>query len=166
MKRTTMFILTLAFATFLTGYAHAQYFYYPWAGYQCANGRCNRTAKPAQVKTAEPAEPQVEVVELKPFCQQVIELVNQARARYGLPALIADTGLSNGCANHSRYMASYGFGHAYNAGAMECIAMGVRTPEAVVNMWLNSSGHRAILLGSGRIIGVGFSGVYWTLRVR
>ena len=164
MKRTLMFILTLAIVAFITSYCNAQYYYWPWAGYTCANGRCNR-AKPAQVKAEEPAEPQIEMVELKPFCQQVIELVNQARARYGLPALIADTGLSNGCANHSRYMQSYGFQHAYGAGR-ECIAMGVRSPEAVVNMWLNSSGHRAILLGSGRIIGVGFSGVYWTLRVR
>ncbi len=63
-------------------------------------------------------------------------------------------------------MASYGFVHAYGIGARECIASGAGSPEAVVNMWLNSSGHRAILLGPGRIVGIGRSGSFWTLRVR
>ena len=59
-----------------------------------------------------------------------------------------------------------GFRHAYYSGGRECIAYGVRSPEAVVSLWLNSSGHRAIILGGGRILGVGCSGNYWTLRVR
>ena len=112
-----------------------------------------------------PADPEPEVVELKPFCQQVVELVNMARAQAGLPPLAADTGISSGCESHSRYMRSYGFGHAWNSG-LECIAYGVSTPQAVVSLWLNSSGHRAILLGRGSKIGVGFSGTFWTLRVR
>lgn len=112
-----------------------------------------------------PADPEPEVVELKPFCQQVVELVNMARAQAGLPPLAADTGISSGCESHSRHMRSYGFGHAWNS-CLECIAYGVATPQAVVSLWLNSSGHRAILLGHGSRIGVGFSGTFWTLRVR
>lgn len=108
----------------------------------------------------------VEVIEFKPFCVRVAELVNQARARYGLPPFTLDQNLCNGCGNHSAWMASYGFQHASNAGAMECIAMGVSTPEAVVNMWMNSSGHRAIILSRGRLLGVGAWGTFWTLRVR
>ena len=166
MKRTTMFILTFAIVTFITGIANAQFYYWPWAGYQtqCANGRCNRTSKPAQVKSEEPEEPIVAELSL---CGIVSELVNKHREKMGLPPFTVDSDLCTGCESHSKWMASGGgFQHSYGIGGRECIAMGVKTPEAVVNMWLNSSGHRAILLGSGRIIGVGFSGGYWTLRVR
>lgn len=147
--------------------------YTPWAGFwyyqtPCSNGRCG-TAKPNQepaqeVKAEEPSDP--EPVEFKPFCQRVVELINNQRSSLGLPPLTLDQSLCSGCDSHSRYMQSYGFGHAYGIGGRECIAMGVRSPEAVVRMWLNSSGHRAILLGRGSKIGVGFSGAYWTLRVR
>ena len=49
--------------------------------------------------------------------------------------------------------------------AGENIAMGYATPEAVVNAWMNSSGHRANILNSSYTrIGVGYveSGNYWT----
>ena len=157
----------------------------PWGGVwyystPCAGGRC--TAKPkgvedsdhfreaAKMVAEEPAEPEVadtapEIVEFKPFCVQVAELINAQRKALGLPALELDESLCDGCDSHSAYMQRNGFGHAYYGGR-ECIAYGVRSPEAVVNMWLGSSGHRAIILGSGRILGVGCSGTYWTLRVR
>ena len=115
----------------------------------------------------EPEEPVIETVEFKPFCQRVAELINAQRAALGLPALELDTSLCVGCDRHSSWMASGGgFRHAYYSGGRECIAYGVRSPEAVVSLWLNSSGHRAIILGGGRILGVGCSGNYWTLRVR
>lgn len=168
----------------------------PWAGFYysnspCAGGRCRTAAKPAEPEEpvagreapagdalpaadAAVAEPVPEVadtapqlVEFKPFCLRVAEIVNAQRAALGLAPLQLDENLCSGCDRHSAWMASGGgFQHAYYAGARECIAYGVRSPEAVVNLWLNSSGHRAILLGSGRIVGVGTSGGYWTLRVR
>ena len=49
--------------------------------------------------------------------------------------------------------------------AGENIAYGQRTPQAVVNGWMNSSGHRAnILNASYTQIGVGYvvNGHYWT----
>lgn len=206
MKRTTMFILALALASIVSEYAYAQWFYWPWAGYQyttqCANGQCGRVNKPSaqeqladsgdkndkegaetepestpavapahnpsiETPPAEPADekPVLAEQEIKPFCVRVAELINAQRKSLGLPPLELDPALCSGCDMHSRWMTRNGFQHAYGAGR-ECIAMGVRSPEAVVNMWLNSSGHRAILLGSGRIIGVGVAGSYWTLRVR
>lgn len=108
-----------------------------------------------------------ELVEFRPFCLRVAELVNAHRKALGLPALELDESLCSGCDRHSAWMASGGgLTHAYYGGGRECIAQGVRSPEAVVNLWLNSSGHRAIILGTGRTLGVGCSGSFWTLRVR
>ena len=159
---------------------------------QCANGICSRMSaypafygrnartgynyshRPKGVSAAptedaaadsEPDKKPVEGVTLRPFCQRVIELVNQARAQAGLPALTADETLCGGCDAHSAMMRSWGFGHG-RSGGLECIAYGVASPEGVVRLWMNSSGHRAILLGRGHKIGVGCSGSYWTLRVR
>lgn len=116
-------------------------------------------------KAAEPETVEDEYV-VCPFAAKVIELINWHRSQFGLPALKIDDSLVVGCQNHSRYMASYGFGHAYGIGGMECIAMGVNSPEAVVNMWLNSSGHRAIIMSRSSKIGFGSFGSFHTLRVR
>lgn len=186
MKRTLMFMCMVLSLALVSGCGSAQAacpggrcasvgVWSPWGGvwyYQspCAGGKC------AVKKAAEPEEPKVEeeadhfresakMVEFKPFCVRVAELINAQRKALGLPALELDESLCQGCDSHSAYMARNGFGHAYYGGR-ECIAYGVRSPEAVVNMWLGSSGHRAILLGSGKIFGVGCSGNYWTLRVR
>ena len=56
------------------------------------------------------------------------------------------------------------FGISYKSAA-ENIAKGQRTPQAVLNAWMNSSGHRAnILNASYTKIGVGYvqSGNLWT----
>ena len=56
------------------------------------------------------------------------------------------------------------FGITYRS-AGENIARGQATPKAVVDAWMNSSGHRAnILNASFTQIGVGYvaSGRYWT----
>lgn len=160
----------------------------PWGGVwyystPCAGGRCAAKPKGGEAPAGdigsrpsavadEPKDPEPEVadtapelVEFKPFCVRVAELINAQRKALGLPALELDESLCQGCDSHSAYMQRNGFQHAYYGGR-ECIAYGVRSPEAVVNMWLGSSGHRAIILGGGRILGVGCSGTYWTLRVR
>ena len=59
-------------------------------------------------------------------------------------------------------MRSYGIDYRT---AGENIAMGQRTPQEVVNAWMNSPGHRAnILNGDFTHIGVGYveQGNYWT----
>ncbi len=114
--------------------------------------------------------------------QEVIRLVNVERAKYGLPALKENWELSRVARYKSqdmkdnRYFShtspTYGspftmmknFGITYRS-AGENIAMGQRTPEAVVTAWMNSSGHRAnILNASYTEIGVGYvkDGNYWT----
>lgn len=116
------------------------------------------------------------------FENEVIRLVNVERAKYGLNALQANWELSRVARYKSQDMAdnhyfshtspTYGtpfqmmkaFGLSYRT-AGENIAYGQRTPQAVVNAWMNSSGHRAnILNASYTQIGVGFvaEGYYWT----
>ncbi|BDH62530.1 hypothetical protein MTP04_26600 [Lysinibacillus sp. PLM2] len=114
--------------------------------------------------------------------QEVIRLVNVERANAGLPALKYDWELSRVAEHKSQDMANknyfshtsptYGspfdmmkaYGINYSA-AGENIAKGQRSPQEVVNAWMNSSGHRANILNSSYThIGVGFveDGNIWT----
>lgn len=116
------------------------------------------------------------------FEQEVIRLVNEKRAENGLKALKHNWELSRVARYKSqdmkdnRYFShtspTYGspyemmrnFGISFRR-AGENIARGQRTPQAVVNAWMNSSGHRAnILNASYTEIGVGYvaDGNYWT----
>ncbi|PGM70848.1 serine protease [Bacillus cereus] len=146
----------------------------------------NNTQKPAEQKPAEqkPAEqkPAEEAKSLSEFEQRVVELTNAERAKQGLPTLKIDTELSKVARIKSEDMQknnyfdhnspTYGspfdmmkkFGISYTS-AGENIAQGQRTPEEVVQAWMNSAGHRANILNNGFThIGVGYveSGNYWT----
>ena len=113
---------------------------------------------------------------------EVIRLVNAERAKQGLKTLTANWELSRVARYKSQDMVdnkyfahnspTYGtpfqmirnFGISFRT-AGENIAYGQRTPRAVVNAWMNSSGHRAnILNASYTQIGVGYvaGGHYWT----
>ena len=116
--------------------------------------------------------------------QEVIKLVNKERNAAGLSALAENSRLSevaqakaedmmkNGYFSHisptygSPFEMMKTFGIAYKS-AGENIAKGQKTPAAVMNGWMNSSGHRTnILNASYEQIGAGFckdsSGVtYW-----
>ena len=106
------------------------------------------------------------------FQLEVLQLVNQARADQGLAPLTADPALTAAAQtraeelttlySHTRpdgrscFTALTEAGVAYWA-AGENIAMGQRTPEEVMDGWMNSSGHRAnILNGTFTSIGVGY----------
>ena len=112
---------------------------------------------------------------------EVIRLVNEIRQQNGLRPLAANWELSrvaryksqdmrdNGYFSHNS--PTYGtpfqmlsaFGLSYRT-AGENIAKGYASPQAVVNGWMNSSGHRAnILNASYTQIGVGYvsGGNYW-----
>ena len=116
------------------------------------------------------------------FENEVIRLVNEARAANGLQPLTANWELSRVARYKSQDMADRGyfshtsptygspfqmiraFGLSFRT-AGENIAYGQRTPQAVMNGWMNSSGHRAnILSASYTQIGVGYvaDGHYWT----
>ena len=113
---------------------------------------------------------------------EVIRLVNEIRRSNGLKPLTANWELSRVARyksedmSNNRYFShtspTYGtpfqmikaFGLSYRS-AGENIAYGYGTPAAVVNGWMNSSGHRAnILNASYTQIGVGYcaDGNYWT----
>lgn len=132
--------------------------------------------QPAQ-KQATPATSQ-----LSAFEQKVVELTNKERAKYGIPALKVDAQLSKVAREKSRDMQAKGyfshnsptygspfdmmkqFGITYRS-AGENIAMGQRSPEEVVQAWMNSDGHRKNILNSSFThIGVGHvaNGNYWT----
>lgn len=113
---------------------------------------------------------------------EVIRLVNEIRQENGLKPLTTNWELSRVARYKSQDMVNnkyfshtsptYGspfqmikaFGLSYRS-AGENIAMGYATPQAVVNGWMNSSGHRAnILNASYTQIGVGYvaQGHYWS----
>ena len=114
--------------------------------------------------------------------KQVVELVNEQRAAYGLNPLTLSSKLSDVARLKSQDMhdnnyfshtsPTYGspfdmmktFGISYRT-AGENIAKGYATPQAVVTAWMNSEGHRANILNANyTTIGVGYvaSGNYWT----
>lgn len=114
--------------------------------------------------------------------QEVIRLVNEIRVQNGLKELTYNWELSRVARYKSQDMKDnnyfahnspiYGtpfqmiknFGISYRS-AGENIAKGYATPQAVVNGWMNSSGHRANILNANYTqIGVGYvaGGNYWT----
>ncbi|WP_246188290.1 CAP domain-containing protein [Metabacillus lacus] len=116
------------------------------------------------------------------FESKVIELTNAERAKEGLPKLQADEEVSNVAQEKSNDMQqnqyfshnspTFGspfdmmrdFGVTYKT-AGENIAMGQRSPEEVVQAWMDSEGHRKnIMNGDFTHIGVGHTeeGNYWT----
>ena len=115
------------------------------------------------------------------MADRVIELVNQERTSRGLQPLVKDDRLMVAAAarakeisqrySHTRPNGSECFTILWHLGidyayAGENIAMGQRTPEIVMNDWMNSSGHRANILNENYdCIGVGYTMVdghpYW-----
>ena len=117
--------------------------------------------------------------------QQILSLVNKERSKQALSPLKLNWELSRVAKYKSQDMASknyfshtsptYGspfdmmkkFGISYKS-AGENIAAGQKTPQEVMNAWMNSSGHRANILSSSFTeLGVGKAtggsyGIYWT----
>lgn len=117
------------------------------------------------------------------YIRQVVSLVNQERAGYGLSALTIDTTLQSAAAVRAKEIVS-SFSHtrpngsdfstifkefnvSYRTGG-ENLAWGQRSPEEVVAAWMNSPSHRANILNSGfNKIGVGIyvnsnGTMYWS----
>jgi uncharacterized protein YkwD len=121
------------------------------------------------------------------FEARVLELINQERAKNGLPALKRQSQLDSAARKHSADMACNNYfshtgldgsapwdrmareGYSYSW-AGENIAAGYSTAESVVTGWMNSSGHRANILSTNFTeIGIGYAyraastyGHYWT----
>jgi uncharacterized YkwD family protein len=139
-------------------------------------------AKQEPVTPAKPAQQAPATQGISATEQKVIELTNAERRKNGLKDLVGDTKLSSVARTKSNDMQKNGyfshtsptygspfdmmrdFGVTYST-AGENIAQGQRTPEEVVQAWMNSEGHRKnILNGAFTHIGVGHdtTGNHWT----
>ncbi len=139
-----------------------------------------------QEQSAPPAEaaeqPSAGTDTISAYEKQVVDLINDIRLQNGLSPLTVNTKLCSVARLKSQDMhdkhyfshqsPTYGspfdmmkqFGITYRS-AGENIAMGQSSPQAVVNAWMNSEGHRAnILNASFTQIGMGYvpDGHYWT----
>ena len=97
------------------------------------------------------------------FANEVVRLVNEERAKAGLPALTVDRGAASAAQVRAKEI-ERSFSHtrpdgsSFNSalteagvnfrGAGENIAYGQNSPEKVMEGWMNSSGHRANILNS------------------
>lgn len=158
------------------------------------DGCLNLPEIPGKPETEKPENSTPSLPEEKPentpneetsFEIQVLNLVNIERTQRGLSPLSYSYELEAVAKAHSNDMAQRNyfshnspegktpFDRIKNAGisyksAGENIAAGQKTPEEVVNGWMNSSGHRANILNSNYTkmgIGVvygGSYGIYWT----
>ena len=132
----------------------------------------------------EHGDDKVEQIAPSSQAEQVLQLVNNERSKAGLKPLQMSEELRSIATLKARDMAeknyfdhnspTYGspfqmlqnYGVHYSS-AGENIAAGQRTPEEVMNSWLNSSGHRANILNKNfDTIGIGFVeggkyGTYW-----
>ncbi len=122
------------------------------------------------------------------LASELIELINETRAEYGLNALVSDENISAIALAHSIDMAEYDYiDHIsptgvgpfdrldtegiYYMSAAENIASGFLTAQKVLESWMNSASHRQnILNGDFTHIGVGYhaggsNGTYWTLML-
>lgn len=119
--------------------------------------------------------------QLESYAREVAGIVNRERAanglsplkfseRLSLPALVRaeeiQTAFSHTRPNGSRCFTAITEADISYRSAGENIAYGQRTPEEVMNSWMNSSGHRANILGNYEYIGIGVAfkngTYYWT----
>lgn len=137
----------------------------------------------AQVSTEQINTEQINTGQAASYEAEVVALTNDQRAAHGCPALREDPRLRAAAIAHSVDMQvrDY-FAHntpdgvtpwtriqaqGYSDPSAENIAMGQPTPQAVVEAWMNSAGHRANILNcSSKAIGVGVqfgaNGPWWT----
>ncbi len=112
--------------------------------------------------------------------QEVLDLVNSERAKVGCSPVQAQAQLTAAAQKHSEDMAAQHYfshnsldgrspwdriraeGYTYSQ-AGENIATGYSTAAAVMNGWMNSSGHRENILNCNFTeIGIGYDQRYWT----
>lgn len=98
--------------------------------------------------------PPVAAFQLYPAEQQVIDQTNGERARYGRAPLTMDPRLMESARRHCIWMVQRRSLQHGNGGRAENIAMGQGSASQAVRDWMNSSGHRANILGGYSRIGV------------
>lgn len=149
---------------------------------QPATKPAEQPVKPSEQATQPTTKPQTSSSYNEAYENEVIRLVNVERAKYGLSALSKRADATTAAEirakeivqsfSHTRPNGTSCFtvckevGISYKS-AGENIAYGYRTPQQVVNGWMNSEGHRKnILSASFTSIGVGCyqqgSNLYWS----
>ena len=114
-----------------------------------------------------PAMDQLRITGLREYdnAYAVLDLVNARRAENGLPPLVMDQDLLSAAMGRAGECALF-FSHTRPDGSIcffaspkmagENIAAGYGTPDAVMNGWMNSPGHRGNILNAGfHSIGIG-----------
>ncbi|QSB09388.1 hypothetical protein JTI58_20660 [Lysinibacillus fusiformis] len=144
------------------------------------NNQSSQNEKPATPPTT--STPSTTTSDVNAFEQEVVKLTNAERTKAGLSPLQTDAKLMAAAREKSQDMqtnkyfshTSPTFGSPFDRmkalgitykGAGENIAQGQRSPQEVVQAWMDSPGHRAnILNGKFTHIGVGYvkTGNYWT----
>ena len=137
------------------------------------------TTPPSEDTSTPESKPETSTPENKPeadkeltFAEQVVELVNQERTKAGLNAVTLDqniasaalvrakeieTSFSHTRPNGSKFSTALTEQGVTFKGAGENIAWGQKSPEAVMQAWMNSEGHRDNILNKNFTkIGVGY----------
>ena len=135
-----------------------------------------------EVPDTETPDDNISESEVHPYVTQILNLVNEERAKAGLSALTLDMNIT-AAANVRAKEIKQSFSHTRPngsdfstalteqgvtyRGSGENIAWGQKSPEQVMNGWMNSDGHRANILNKNyRNLGLGYyqdeNGVnYW-----
>lgn len=113
--------------------------------------------------------------------QQLLQLLNVARAQVGAVALTPSAALNRAAAWKSGDPSAGGagfshtdsLGRAYDKRLRDCgytgssgenVGYGTSSADAIFNLWMESPGHRANILNpSYRAVGIGRRTIYWTL---
>jgi len=97
----------------------------------------------------------------------MLRLTNRERTARGLRPLVMDASLVRSARRHTQWMVS-NRNMRHSSGVAENIAYGQRSPESVMNTWMNSRGHRRNIL-QDKWVYAGMSGIrtaggtpYWT----
>ncbi|WP_431808153.1 CAP domain-containing protein [Lysinibacillus sphaericus] len=152
---------------------------------QQTNQQTNKPTNQQNTTTTTPpttSNPTTTTSDVNAFEQEVVKLTNAERTKAGLKALQTDDKLMAAAREKSQDMQSKKYfshtsptfgspfdrmkalGITYKS-AGENIAQGQRSPQEVVQAWMDSPGHRANILNANYThIGVGYvkSGNYWT----
>jgi uncharacterized protein YkwD len=102
---------------------------------------------------------------------EIVAQTNAQRARYGRAPLAVDPSLMSTARAHASWMASARSMQHGRYAVAENIAMGQNSASEAMNSWMNSSGHRANILGGYSSIGVAAytssnGMIYWCQQFR
>ncbi len=122
--------------------------------------------KAAEAKAEAPQEAGLDLTRTEAL---MLEQTNAQRVQRGLKPLVIDPTLVESARQHANWMASTRNMRHTTKPVGENIAMGQTSVPQVINTWMNSSGHRANILGGWNRIGAAAyttpeGRIYWCLQ--